>query len=215
MCVYWEEEVVERGLSRRSQCDAVSLLFNMKLGTVCSLIWSYSAMIFQRLAFWNWQRVWGSKMQVLISLQLFGSVTSSVPLVSHHPGCGLPEYRVERFLALSPHPEVHRWTWDKGSCKSYLRAWCGVLHFLISWQEEFSWISARPIRKRSVVTRSMGAFWEIYLLNFNANDVVWQNWKLTWKSKGKKSTAFFIIKTCSCPWCERKFLVTQTLLQWL
>ena len=38
MCVYWEGEVVERGLSRKSQCNAISLLLRMKLGTVCGLI---------------------------------------------------------------------------------------------------------------------------------------------------------------------------------
>lgn len=122
MCVYWEEEVVERGLSRKSQCDAMSLLLSMKLGTICSLTQNYSATIFERLTFWNWRKCGATKCNSLYPFNS-GNLPFSVPPISHHSGCRLPEQRVgsERSLTLGPHHEDYRWAWDKGSCKSYLK----------------------------------------------------------------------------------------------
>lgn len=91
MCVFWGGGVMGSVLSRGSQCSSVSLKLSVKPNTVCNLICSYSAVIFQRLAFWNWCRVGGSKMQLLVSLQLFGYLAFFAPPISHYPNFGLPD----------------------------------------------------------------------------------------------------------------------------
>ena len=237
----------------------------MKLNTICSLIWSFSALLFQRLAFWIWQWLWeqcgegnGTLLQYscLENLMDGGAwwaavhgVTKSLTRLSDFtftfhfhalekematyssvlawriPGTGEPgglpsmgSHRVghdwsdlaavaaaavgamkcsslysfnslasSHLLSHPSHtvPALVYWSRKYGVRDPWpqvltmrmaeqpvirtlinhvwkrLRAWCGVLHFLISRQEKFSWISARPIWKRWLVTRSMGPFWEI------------------------------------------------------
>lgn len=176
MCVYWGGGGDGRK-SLKCQCGAVSLKLSMKLNTVCSLIWSYSSMIFQRLAFWIRQRVWGQWNATPCTLSTLWQPHIFCPTHLTLPKLWSTGAESQKSLASGSHHEDCRRAYDKSSCKSCLRevnvvGGCGVLHFLISWQEKFSWISARPIWKRWLVTRSMGAFWEILLLNFNANDAV-------------------------------------------
>lgn len=99
-----EEGVVGRGcLSRRSQCDAVSLKLSVKSNKAESLICSYFAVILQKLVFGKQAEERGKEIRFPITFKAFTSSDSPAP-ITHHLGSCLAEQRVgsQRSLALCP-----------------------------------------------------------------------------------------------------------------
>ena len=135
MCVYWGGGGGGKK-SLKCQCGAVSLKLSMKLNTVCSLIWSYSSMIFQRLAFWIRQRVWGQWNATAYTLSTLWQPHICLTHLTL-PKLWSTGAETQKSLASGPHHEDYRRACDKSSCKSCLREvksmmWCSAFPNLMT-----------------------------------------------------------------------------------
>lgn len=103
-------------LSRKSQCDAVSLKLSDQFNKAESLICSYSAMILQKLVFGKQAEERGKEIWFPTTFQAFTSSDSPAP-ITHHLGSCLAEQRVGSQRSLAPRPRHKDQRRVKSSCK--------------------------------------------------------------------------------------------------